>query len=46
VDRDDSGREIGDALLALVVRANAEGVDPDRALRLATARLVDQHVGE
>lgn len=46
VDRDDSGREIGDALLALVVRANAEGVDPDRALRLATARLVDRHVGE
>lgn len=31
--------QIGDALLALVARANAEGVDPDRALRLATERL-------
>ncbi|MFV0435028.1 MAG: MazG nucleotide pyrophosphohydrolase domain-containing protein [Leucobacter sp.] len=30
---------IGDALLALVTRANAAGVDPDRALRLATERL-------
>lgn len=30
---------IGDAMLALVVRANAAGVDPDRALRLAVDRL-------
>ena len=30
---------IGDALLALVMRANAAGVDPDRALRLAVDRL-------
>lgn len=29
---------IGDAMLALVVRANAAGVDPDRALRLAVDR--------
>lgn len=29
---------IGDAMLALVVRANAAGVDPDRALRLAIDR--------
>lgn len=34
--------EIGDALLALVIRANAAGVDADRALRLATARLADR----
>lgn len=30
---------IGDAMLALVLRANAAGVDADRALRLATNRL-------
>lgn len=30
---------IGDAMLALVTRANAAGVDPDRALRLAVERL-------
>ena len=30
---------IGDAMLALVIRANAAGVDPDRSLRLATDRL-------
>lgn len=30
---------IGDAMLALVSRANAAGVDPDRALRLAVDRL-------
>lgn len=30
---------IGDALIALVKQANAAGVDPDRALRLATNRL-------
>lgn len=33
---------IGDELLALVVRANAAGLDPDRALRRATARLAAQ----
>ncbi|SJN12732.1 Nucleoside triphosphate pyrophosphohydrolase MazG [Leucobacter sp. 7(1)] len=30
---------IGDAMLALVMRANSAGVDPDRALRLAVDRL-------
>ena len=30
---------IGDAILALVTRANAAGVDPDRALRLAVDRM-------
>lgn len=34
--------EIGDALLALVIRANAAGVDADRALRLATGRLAER----
>ncbi|MBL5974086.1 MAG: nucleoside triphosphate hydrolase [Candidatus Leucobacter sulfamidivorax] len=34
--------EIGDALLALVIRANAAGIDADRALRLATARLAER----
>lgn len=34
--------EIGDALLALVIRANAAGIDADRALRLATARLTER----
>lgn len=33
---------IGDAMLALVLRANAAGVDADRALRLATQRLADR----
>lgn len=33
---------IGDAMLALVLRANAAGVDPDRALRLATNRLAER----
>ena len=32
---------LGDAILALVVEANAVGIDPDRALRLATARLAE-----
>lgn len=41
-----SEAELGDALLGLVIRANASGVDPDRALRLATARLSEQAVGE
>ena len=31
--------DIGDALLTLVKRANAAGIDPDRALRLATNKL-------
>lgn len=30
---------LGDAMLAIVIEANAAGIDPDRALRLATARL-------
>ncbi|MCW2287215.1 XTP/dITP diphosphohydrolase [Leucobacter luti] len=30
---------VGDGLLALVMRANSAGVDPDRALRLAVERL-------
>lgn len=33
---------IGDAMLALVIEANAAGVDPDRALRRATARLAEK----
>ncbi|WP_336658707.1 MazG nucleotide pyrophosphohydrolase domain-containing protein [Leucobacter sp. USHLN153] len=39
---------IGDAMLALVTRANAAGVDPDRALRLAVDRLAARalHTGE
>jgi len=32
---------LGEAMLALVIDANAAGIDPDRALRLATARLAD-----
>lgn len=32
---------LGDDMLALIIRANAAGIDPDRALRLATARLVE-----
>ena len=38
--------EIGDAMLALVVRANAAGVDPDRALRLAAHRMAEQRLAE
>lgn len=37
---------IGDAMLALVIEANAAGVDPDRALRLATARLAESREAE
>lgn len=40
---------IGDAMLSLIVTANAHGVDADRALRLATRRLVEQtqaHLGQ
>jgi len=33
--------ELGDAILALVMQANRAGIDPDRALRLATNRLAD-----
>ncbi|WP_042544671.1 MazG nucleotide pyrophosphohydrolase domain-containing protein [Leucobacter komagatae] len=33
---------IGDAMLALIIRANAAGVDPDRSLRLATTRLAER----
>ena len=33
---------LGDALLDLVVEANAAGLDPDRALRLATSRLAER----
>lgn len=33
---------IGDSMLALVTRANAAGVDPDRALRLAVDRLAER----
>ncbi len=33
---------IGDAMIALVLRANAAGVDPERALRLATNRLSER----
>lgn len=33
---------IGDAMLALVIRANAAGVDPDRSLRLAVNRLAER----
>lgn len=42
----DPVQEIGDALLAIVGRANLAGIDPDRALRLATARLAERHVEE
>ncbi|MFC7764888.1 hypothetical protein [Leucobacter soli] len=31
--------ELGDAILDLVIRANAQGIDADRALRLAANRL-------
>jgi MazG family protein len=34
--------EIGDAILALVIKANAQGIDADRALRGATRRLVER----
>ncbi|MDI6021986.1 MazG nucleotide pyrophosphohydrolase domain-containing protein [Leucobacter sp. UT-8R-CII-1-4] len=35
-------QELGDAILALIMQANAAGLDPDRALRLATNRLADR----
>ena len=37
---------IGDAMLSLVLRANAAGVDADRALRLATGRLAERVMHE
>lgn len=37
-----SEQELGDAILGLIMRANASGLDPDRALRLATNRLADR----
>ena len=36
-----SEEALGEEILALVIKATAAGVDPDRALRLATARLAD-----
>ena len=39
-----SETELGDELMRLVVRANAHGLDPDRALRLATRRFADEHL--
>lgn len=38
--------QLGDELLALLMRANATGIDADRALRRATARLVERALGE
>lgn len=37
---------LGDEILALVIKANAAGIDPDRALRLATGRLSDALAGD
>ncbi len=37
---------LGDEILALVIKANAAGIDPDRALRLATSRLSDELTGD
>ena len=37
-----SEESLGGEILALIIKANAAGVDPDRALRLATARLADE----
>lgn len=37
---------IGREILALVIKANAAAIDPDRALRLATAELAEQLGGE
>lgn len=37
--------ELGDALLALVINANAHDIDPGRALRAATARYAESRVG-
>lgn len=35
--------ELGDAILLLLMRANAGGIDADRALRQATRRLAEKH---
>ena len=40
-----SEEALGGEILALIIKANAAGVDPDRALRLATARLADELTG-
>lgn len=39
-----SEEELGDALLRLVIEANAAGLDPDRALRLATERMATERL--
>lgn len=39
-------QQLGDALLRLVERANAHGLDPDRALRVATERLASTSMEE
>lgn len=36
--------DLGDELLRLIERANANGLDPDRALRKATTRFADRHL--
>lgn len=41
-----SEKLLGDEILALVIKANAAGIDPDRALRLATVRLADSLTGD
>lgn len=41
-----SEERIGDAILELVVQANAAGIDPDRALRLATSRLATSRLAD
>ena len=43
-DRSRDEQELGDAILALVIESNASGIDPDRALRLATERLASRNV--
>lgn len=41
-----SEEALGDAMIALVLQANANGIDPDRALRLATERLAADRLGD
>lgn len=43
-DKDYDEIDLGDAMLELVIQANARGLDPDRALRAATARFAEQSV--
>src|SRR5699024_2720928 len=38
--------ELGDAFMTLIERANAQGIDPDRALRRATRRFADTHLAD